>query len=95
VKHQENISQDIWPSPNLENIFTQKTSLSNMSYKKEEMKEVNPNGTPKTLILCEGQQKLMRRKKPRDKLKGDQTIKHLQNKSQAPQKPNKKKNVKK
>jgi hypothetical protein len=42
-----------------------------MSYKKEEMKEVTPIGTPKTLISCEGQQKLMRRKKPRDKQKGD------------------------
>jgi hypothetical protein len=46
-----------------------------MSYKKEEMKEANPNGTSKTLILCERQQKLMRIKKPRDKLKGDQIIK--------------------
>ncbi len=55
------------------------------------MKEVTPIGTPKTLISCEGQQKLMRRKKPRDKPKGDQDIKHLQNKSQAPQKPIKRK----
>jgi hypothetical protein len=55
------------------------------------MKEVNPNGIPKILISCEGQQKLMRRKKPRNKQKRDQTIKHLQNKSQTPQKPNKKK----
>jgi hypothetical protein len=48
-----------------------------MFHKKEEMKEVNPNGIPKTLISCEGQQKLMERKKPRDKLKGDQVVKHL------------------
>jgi hypothetical protein len=45
-----------WIFFNLENAFTWQTSLSNVSCKEEEMKEVkeeNPNGSIKTLILFE------------------------------------------
>jgi hypothetical protein len=48
-----------------------------VSCKKERLKEINLNGMPKTLILSKGQQKSMGGKKPKGKLKNDQT-KHLQ-----------------
>jgi hypothetical protein len=59
------------------NLMIQKTSLSNVSYKEEEVKEVNLNGTPKTLIMLKRSQKLIGAKKPRNKSRDDQT-KHLQ-----------------
>ncbi len=59
------------------NSMIQETSLSNVSCKKEKVKAANPNGTPKTLIVFERWQKLIRAKKPRNKSNDDQ-IKHLQ-----------------
>jgi hypothetical protein len=38
--------------------------LSNISYKNEEIKEVDPNMMPKTLILFKGQHKFVGVKKP-------------------------------
>jgi hypothetical protein len=47
-----------------------------VSCKKEEIKQENANGTPKTLILFKKQQKSIKGKKPKDKQKGDQ-VEHL------------------
>ncbi len=65
-----------WIFFNLESAFTWGTSLSNVSYKDEEVKEANLNGTPEVLILFKRWQKLIGAKKLRNKSKDDQ-IKHL------------------
>jgi hypothetical protein len=51
--------------------------------KKGEIKESNPNGTPKTLISFKGQQKSIKGEKLGCKLEGDQT-KHLQGWTTSP-----------
>jgi hypothetical protein len=49
---------------------------SKVSCKKEEIKQSNANGTPKTLKSFEKQQKSIKGKKPKDKQEGDQ-VEHL------------------
>jgi len=51
--------------------------------KKEEIKEANPNGTPKTLISSKRQQKSIKGEKLGCKLEGDQA-KHLQGWTTSP-----------
>lgn len=62
--------------PNFKNTFTWWTSSSSTFCKKEEIKEANSNGMPKTQIPSKRQQKSMKEEKPRDKQKHYQT-KHL------------------
>jgi hypothetical protein len=49
-----------------------------VSCKKEKIKQANANGTPKTLISFEKQQKSVKGKKPKDKQEGDK-VEHLRN----------------
>jgi len=61
--------------------------LFGASCKKEKKKEVDPNGMPKTQIPSKGQQKLVGREKPKDKLEGDQ-VEHLRDWTMSPTKAN-------
>ncbi len=70
------IPKATWTSPNLESAFAKQTSSFGASCKKEQKKEIDPNGMPKTQMPSKGQQKLVRGEKPRDKLEGDQ-VEHL------------------
>jgi hypothetical protein len=73
VKHWEKIPKATWASFNFKSAFKWQTSVFNTSCKKE----VDLNGTPKTLIPSVGQQKLDKGEKLGGKLKGDQ-VKQLQ-----------------
>jgi hypothetical protein len=65
------ISKTTWTSSNLESAFARQTSSFGASCKKEQKKEIDPNGMPKTQMPSKGQQKLTGGEKPRDKLEGD------------------------
>jgi hypothetical protein len=50
------ISKTTWTSSNLESAFARQTSLFVASCKKEQKKEIDPNGMPKTQMPSKGQQ---------------------------------------
>lgn len=59
---------------NFRNVFACFTSSSKVFLKREDVKEDEPKGIPKTLIPSSWVQKLAGWKKLKNKLEGDQTI---------------------
>jgi len=72
AKHHERILEATSMFFNLKNVFACFTSSFKTPLKREEVKENEPKGIPKTLIPSSWVQKLVRWKKLKNKLKRDQ-----------------------